>query len=356
MLAAGGPNYETALRDTDIHMDSETIPNERYVLCFEHSLDWRCWSLRHSPNLFECAYQVFIFSAYCFMHIARSFPYSMLWYIIHIWYINAYQCIFYIFIALMHLNVFRTIFAHRTCNTAPYLLCQRMYCMQCCWSWSEYLCMKVSLRWQKSPVTRTWLVRPWNWQQSPAEMDGDSRRCTGLIPVDAVDRLAAKPELAEFFFKWLSLRKAGLGRTRRTPQESEQRPAKRAFGRANSGLVFQEAQLIDMHSIHFIHLFYEDKSFSGQQCDSIGVTIQSTVPIEANMQCMQNIFNMRLYVLYANICWHVSHICINCTMSIFTICRNPFEYSWRYAAKPLDSGCFHAHIWPRKEQQAYSGP
>ena len=47
-------------------------------------------------------------------------------------------------------------------------------------------------------------------------------------------------------------------------QESEQRPSKRAFGRANSALVFQEAQAIDMFSVPMIHLFYSDKSYSGQ--------------------------------------------------------------------------------------------
>ena len=45
-------------------------------------------------------------------------------------------------------------------------------------------------------------------------------------------------------------------------QESEQRPTKRAFGRANSGMVFQEAQLLDPFSVPMLHLFYGDKSFS----------------------------------------------------------------------------------------------
>ena len=40
--------------------------------------------------------------------------------------------------------------------------------------------------------------------------------------------------------------------------------AKHIFGGANSALVFQETQLIDMYSVPFIHLFYGDKSFSGQ--------------------------------------------------------------------------------------------
>ena len=75
-----------------------------------------------------------------------------------------------------------------------------------------------------------------------------------INPVDAADRLAAKPELAEkFYFHY-------------ERQESEQRPAKRAFGNAYSTLVFQEAQLIDMHSDPFNHLLYEDKSILGQHC------------------------------------------------------------------------------------------
>ena len=70
--------------------------------------------------------------------------------------------------------------------------------------------------------------------------------------VDAMDRLVARPEYAN---------KTYLHYER---QESEQRPNKRAFGRANSALVFQEAQAIDMFSVPMLHLFYSDKSFSGQ--------------------------------------------------------------------------------------------
>ena len=47
-------------------------------------------------------------------------------------------------------------------------------------------------------------------------------------------------------------------------QDLEQRPTKRAFGCTNSASVFKEAQLIDMHSVNFIHLLYGDKSFLGQ--------------------------------------------------------------------------------------------
>ena len=84
-------------------------------------------------------------------------------------------------------------------------------------------------------------------------MDGEQQLVLYWIdPVDAADIRTAKPELAEFFYLHYER------------QESEQRPAKHAFGRANSALAFQEAQLIDMHSIPFIHLFYGDKSFSRQ--------------------------------------------------------------------------------------------
>ena len=48
-----------------------------------------------------------------------------------------------------------------------------------------------------------------------------------IDPVDAADRLVGRPELAgKFYFHY-------------EKQESEQRPAKLALGRANSGLVFQ---------------------------------------------------------------------------------------------------------------------
>jgi hypothetical protein len=73
-----------------------------------------------------------------------------------------------------------------------------------------------------------------------------------IDPVDAMDRLVARPEYAN---------KTYLHYER---QESEQRPSKRAFGRANSALVFQEAQAIDMFSVPMLHLFYSDKSYSGQ--------------------------------------------------------------------------------------------
>jgi hypothetical protein len=62
-------------------------------------------------------------------------------------------------------------------------------------------------------------------------MDGDQRLMLYWIePGDVADSLAAKPELAEKFYLHYER------------QESETQPTKRAFGRANSALVFQEAQ------------------------------------------------------------------------------------------------------------------
>jgi len=72
-----------------------------------------------------------------------------------------------------------------------------------------------------------------------------------IDPIDAADRMVARPEFADHFYFHYER------------QESEQRPGKRAFGRANSGIVFQQAQLLDMFSVPMLHLFYGDKSFSG---------------------------------------------------------------------------------------------
>lgn len=83
-------------------------------------------------------------------------------------------------------------------------------------------------------------------------MDGDQNlELYWIDPVDAMDRLVARPEFKDkIYFKY-------------ERQESEQRPTKRAFGRANSGTVFQEAQALDLNSVPMLHLFYADKSFSG---------------------------------------------------------------------------------------------
>ena len=93
-------------------------------------------------------------------------------------------------------------------------------------------------------------------------------------------RLAAKPELAEkFYFHYKR-------------QESEQRPAKQAFGRANSGLVFRKpGSLICTVSLSFI-CFMRINHFP----DSIGLTIQYTVLKQVNMQ---NMHYIRWYVVYA---------------------------------------------------------
>ena len=72
-----------------------------------------------------------------------------------------------------------------------------------------------------------------------------------IDPIDAADRMVARPEFADHFYFHYER------------QESEQRPGKRAFGRANSGIVFQQAQLLDMFIVPMLHLFYGDKSFSG---------------------------------------------------------------------------------------------
>ena len=85
------------------------------------------------------------------------------------------------------------------------------------------------------------------------EKDGDQDlKLYWIDPVDAMDRLVARPEYADRIYLHYER------------QESEQRPSKRAFGRANSALVFQEAQAIDTFSVPMIHLFYSDKSYSGQ--------------------------------------------------------------------------------------------
>ena len=83
-------------------------------------------------------------------------------------------------------------------------------------------------------------------------------------------------------------------------QESEQRPTKRAFGRANSGLVFQEAQLLDPFSVPMLHLFYGDKSFSRAHRAMIVVIIQFMVRMEKLK--MQNMHVFRIYAKNMQIC------------------------------------------------------
>ena len=86
-----------------------------------------------------------------------------------------------------------------------------------------------------------------------ADLDGDQTLDLYWIdPVDAAVRFAGKPKfVGKFYYQY-------------EREESHTRPGKRAFGRANAGLVFQQAQLVDMHSVPYMLLFYGDKSFSGQ--------------------------------------------------------------------------------------------
>jgi len=85
------------------------------------------------------------------------------------------------------------------------------------------------------------------------DLDGEQPLVLYWIdPVDAMDRFVARPEFKDKLYYQYER------------QRSEQIPTKRAFGRANSGLVFQEAQAFDMFSVPLLHLFYSDKSFSGK--------------------------------------------------------------------------------------------
>ena len=113
-------------------------------------------------------------------------------------------------------------------------------------------------------------------------MDGDQQlNFYYMDPVATLDRFIGQPKFAGKTYMKFEL------------QESEERPAKRAFGRANAGRVFQEAQLIDMHSVPMLHLFYGDKSHSGGQ--------RSTYPV------------------YRENCNISAKICINCINIIFVI-------------------------------------
>ena len=96
-------------------------------------------------------------------------------------------------------------------------------------------------------------VSPLYWSWPVAELDGDQTLDLYWIdPVEAMDRFVGRPQFKDKIYYQYER------------QESVQRPSKRAFSRANSGLVFQEAQALDMFSVPMLHLFYSDKSFSGQ--------------------------------------------------------------------------------------------
>ena len=85
-----------------------------------------------------------------------------------------------------------------------------------------------------------------------AALDGDQVLDFYWIdPIDAAKRFISKPKFSGKLYTY-----------RR--QHSTQRPGKRAFGRANSGLVFQACQAVDMFSSPLLLLFYADKSFSGK--------------------------------------------------------------------------------------------
>lgn len=85
------------------------------------------------------------------------------------------------------------------------------------------------------------------------ELDGDQvLDFYWLDPIAAVKRFVSRPQFAGKLY------------TKYERQDSLRRPAKRAFGRANSGLVFQSAQLVDVNSSPLLLLFYADKSYSGK--------------------------------------------------------------------------------------------
>ncbi len=84
-------------------------------------------------------------------------------------------------------------------------------------------------------------------------MDGDQDLDFYWIdPIDAAKRFISKRKFAGKLY------------TQFKRENSTQRPGKRAFGRANSGLVFQACQAVDWFSSPVLLLFYADKSFSGK--------------------------------------------------------------------------------------------
>jgi hypothetical protein len=88
---------------------------------------------------------------------------------------------------------------------------------------------------------------------SSTELDGD--QVLGFYWLDpnvAVERFVSRPQFTGKLY------------TKYERQESLRRPGKRAFGRANSGLVFQSVQFVDAHSSPLLLLFYADKSYSGK--------------------------------------------------------------------------------------------
>ena len=213
----------------------------------------------------------------------------------------------------MHIIIFRKIFAQRTCHTAPCLLCQRRYCVAVCAMLPDVEIHEISLHegdectcdsdlaCQTLKLTMMSCRNGW-WSTLIQQLV-----LYWIDPVDAADRLAAKLEPAEtFYFDF-------------ERQESEQRPAKRAFGRANSGSVFQEAQLIDMNSVHFIHLSYVDKSFSRQH--------RGHYPIYCTWTSKYAKYPQYTFVCSGyEICRYTAHMYIWTAQYNFFLYRKPFEY------------------------------
>ena len=87
----------------------------------------------------------------------------------------------------------------------------------------------------------------------PAELDGKQvLDFYWTDPIDAMKRMAAK------------LQFRGKLYTTFQPGESIFHPDVRAFDKANSGMVFLGAYLVDDASSPLVALFYADASFSGQ--------------------------------------------------------------------------------------------
>ena len=84
-------------------------------------------------------------------------------------------------------------------------------------------------------------------------MDGDQ-----ILDFFWIDPIAAAKR-----FVWRP-RFSGKLYTKYERQSSLRRPAKRAYGRSNSGLVFQSAYFVDKYSSPLLLLFYADKSYSGK--------------------------------------------------------------------------------------------
>ena len=119
-----------------------------------------------------------------------------------------------------------------------------------------------SHRWQRV-MMEPWLVLYFlwtdNWKYFEThcilflELDGPQTLDFYWIdPIDAAQRFISKPKFSGKLY------------TQYKRQWSTQRPGKRAFGRANSGLVFQCCQAVDKYSSPLLLLFYADKSFSGK--------------------------------------------------------------------------------------------